>query len=227
MRRTDHGEAQRRRTLRAAGHADHRRRGRRDGRDRRRRAVPQSRHRDVHDLRAVGTGRWYLVGQPVSRCGGRRRLVHLLVPVQAPRLDAHPRPPGRDPRLPRGDGQPVRPRSPSPTGNRRPARGVGRRSPRLPAHAHDRRGDRMPRARVSGGLPQRAVLPRLARPGGLRRPVLPHLAVGAPPRPHRQDRRHRRNRIDRVATRPRAPADRGQDPPLPARAGLGAAEGRP
>ena len=49
-------------------------------------------------------------------------------------------------------------------GHRRAARGVGRRPPRLPAHAHDRRGDRVPRADLRGRVPQRSLLPRLARP---------------------------------------------------------------
>ncbi len=211
--------------IRSAANADRRDRRRRHGWHLRRGAPAQGRHRDVHDLRGVRTGRRHVVGQPVSGRRGRRRLVHLLVPVQALRLDPHPRAPGRDPRVPRGDSSRLRTDTAPAPRRRRAARGVGRRPPRLSPHADERRHDRVPRAHLGGRLPQRAVLPRLARPPRLRRSLLPHVAVGTRARPVQQDGGRRRHRLDRLAARPRAPADRRQDRAVPTRAGLGAAEG--
>jgi NAD(P)-dependent dehydrogenase (short-subunit alcohol dehydrogenase family) len=74
--------------VRPARQSDDRRRRCRDGRHLGRRAAAQGGHRDVHDLRAIGTRRRHVVGQPVSRRRGRRRLVRVLVSVQALRLVA-------------------------------------------------------------------------------------------------------------------------------------------
>ncbi len=57
-------------------------------------------------------------------------------------------------------------------------------------------------------------------------PEVPHLAVGAPARPDRQGRRGGGHRLDGHADRPRHPADRGAPVPVPARTGLGHAQGR-
>ncbi len=177
---------------------------------------------DVHDLRAVRAGRWYVVGQPVPRRRGRRRLVHLFVSVQALRLDAHPRTPGGDPRA---------------TSRRRSSDfglaphlrfgiGVQRAVWDDDRHVYDSRSRTAKQTEchvlISAvgflNVPYYPDWPGLRR---LPRPDLPHLAVGARARPHRQDGRHRGHRIDRVAARPRAPADRRQDAPLPARARAG------
>ena len=103
---------------------------------------------------------------------------------------------------------------------------VGRRPPRLdgPARRRDRR--RVPRARERGRLPQRAPLPRLARARRLRRARVPHRALGAPARPDRQGRGRGRHRLVGHAGRARHPADRGAALRVPARAGLGHAQGR-
>ena len=178
-------------------------------RHRRRREAEARRHRHVHDLREVRAGRRHLVGQPVPRLRGRRRLVRLLVPVQALRLDAHAREAGRAAPLPRGDG--------------RATSGCGRTSgsasavdraewdeqhAHVYAHARQRRDARVPRPDLGHRLPQRAAVPRLAGPRRLpaarsstRRggststtsPARPSRSWARAPRRRRSSRRSRRS----------------------------------
>ena len=57
--------------------------GARVRRDRGRRQAQAGRDPQLHDLREVGAGRRHVVGQPVPRRRGRRRVARVLVPVQA------------------------------------------------------------------------------------------------------------------------------------------------
>ena len=171
--------------------------------------------------------RRHVVGQHVPGRRGRRRLAPLLVLVQVARLDPHPRASRRSCR------STSRRRSTSSGCARTSARrrrAVGARGTTTGTCGRSRSTTadrRVPRVHQRRRLPQRAALPRLARPRRLRRAQVPHLAVGAPPRPHRQDGRGRGHRLDRDAARARHPA-RGRAPlPVPAGAGLGHAQGRP
>ena len=182
--------------------------------------------RHVHDLRIVARDRRHVVGQHLPRRRSRCGLAPVLLLVQAPRLDAHARPAARAAALPRADRRRVRPSSAPATRCRRRVRHVGRRAPRLdgPARRRDRR--RVPRARERSRLPQRAALSRLAGAPGLRGAGVPHRALGAPARPGRQGRGRGRHRIVGDAGRAGDPADRQRALRVPARAGLGHAQGR-
>ena len=183
----------------------------------------------LHDLREVGARRRHLVGQPVPRRRGRRRLVRVLVPVQALRLDAYARPPAGDPpyleetcrRLRLVPAHPARDRRRSARCGTTTATCTGSRS---------RTGEETEcHVLISAvGLPQRAALPRLAGPRRLRGPVLPHRRGGS------TSTTCTGKTVAIVGTGstasqliPRTPADRRQAARVPARAGLGAPEGRP
>ena len=180
----------------------------------------------VHDLRVVARYRGDVVGQHLPGRRGRRRLASVLVLVQAARLDPQPRPAGRAAEVPRGDRRRVRVApAPAPRGNRRVGH-VGRRPPHLDGPSRRRHHRRVPRAHQWRRVPERAPLSRLAGARRLRGPQVPHVALGTPPRPHRQGRRRRGHGLHGHADRPRHPARRGAAVPVPARTGMGHAQGR-
>ena len=85
---------------------------------------------------------------------------------------------------------------------------------------------RMPRAHQRRGVPERPPLSRLAGARRLRGPEVPHLAVGTPPRPDRQVVAVVGTGSTATQIVPGHPARRAAPVPVPARAGLGDAQGR-
>ena len=83
---------------------------------------------------------------------------------------------------------------------------LGRRPPRVDRPPRRRHHRRVPRAHQRRRVPERPPLPGLAGPRRLRGPEVPHLALGAPARPHRQGGRGGGHGIDRHADRSRHPA---------------------
>ena len=162
-------------------------------------------------------------------CRGRRRLVRVLVPVQALRLDPHARPPAGDPPLPRGDGRRLRPRDRTCGSASVSQRAVwDDDAPRVPADAHDRRGARVPRADLGRRVPQRPLLSRLAGPrrrsrGRASTPRGGSTSTTSPGRPSRSwaPARPRRRSC------PRSQPGGRQADPVPAGARVGDPEGRP
>ena len=185
----------------------------------------RARHPHVHRLRGVVRHRRHVVGQHVPRCRGRRRLAPLLLLVQAARLDSHPRAPARAAAVPRGDGRRVRAAAAPAARCGRRVGDVGRRPPRLGAAARRRDGARVQRARERGRVPQRAPLPRVAGARRVRRPRVPHGAVGARARPRREGRGGGGRGLVVDAGRTRDPAARRAPLRVPAGAGLGHAQG--
>ena len=167
-----------------------------------------------------------MVGQHLSGRRGRRGLAPLLLLVQAPSVDPHPRPPARAAEVPRGDGRRVRHPAPPAAGRHRRVGDVGRRASRLDRPPRRRHGRRVPRADQRRRLPQRASVPRLARARGLRGPGVPHRPLGARARPGRQGGGRGRHRFVGHPGRARPPADRAAPVRVPAGARVGAAQGR-
>ena len=166
------------------------------------------------------------MGQHVPGCRGRRRLAPVLILVQAARLDPQPRPAGRAAEVPRGDGRRVRVApAPAPRGSRRVGH-VGRRPPCLDGPSRRRHHRRVPRAHQRRRIPERASLSRLAGARRFRGREVPHVALGTPPRPHRQGRRRRGHGLHGHADRPGHSARRGPAVRVPARTGMGHAQGR-
>ena len=143
-----------------------------------------------------------------SRTHARQPEIHAYLEETCRRLRALPAPPVR---------------------RRRRARGVGRRAPRVHAHPHHRRGDRVPRADLAAsGFLNVPQYPDLAGPRHASR------ARASTPRGGSTSTTCTARRVAIVGTGstasqivPDDPADRRQAARVPARARLGAPEGRP
>ena len=175
---------------------------------------------------AVRTGQRHVMGQPGSGRRSRRRLVHLLVPVQALRLDPHPHTPGRDPRLPRGDGPATSALTPhlDSVSASRAKWDNDRHVYRLTLTNSDTTESHVLISAVGFlDVPYYPDWPGLHNWEG---PLLPHVPLGTRARPVQQDMA-----VSAPARPPRssapAPADAGKIAAVRTPAGLGAAEGRP
>ena len=215
--------------VRSRGDAAGRRRRRRLRRDRRRREDEARRDPHVHDLRVVARRRRDVVGQHLPGRRGRRRLAPLLVLVQVARLDPHPRQAGRAAEVPRGDRRRVR-AAPAPAARRRRCESATWDDDRhvWTVRLDDGTTDEC-HVLISGvgflNVPRYPDWPGLDDFDG---PEVPHRRGGStsttsPARSSRWWARARRRR----RSSPRSSPIVGQPVRVPARAGLGDAQGRP
>ncbi len=194
-------------------------RGRGDRRGRRRRPAPQGRRRADPHRRRGGRYRGHLVLEPLSGCDVRRRVVHLHPHARGARLHPHPalRVRRRDPGLPREDRRPVRPRVRRPVPHRGDSRRVGRGHGSLADPHQPRRRGHLPLVRPGRRDPQPHEAARHPGHGGLRRPLLPHGALGL--RVHRRRGARAPHRLGGQVRR--SHRRRGERHPVPAAARRG------
>ena len=132
----------------------------------------------------------------------------LLLLLQAPRLDAHPREAARAAEVPRGDGRRARPPPPSPARRRRESAEWDDERHVWTVRLDDGTVDECHVLVERGRLPQRPAVPRLAGARRVPGSGVPHRTLGAPARPDRQGRRGRRHRVVGDPGRAGDPTDR-------------------